>query len=90
MSVEPSPWTEIEVLRDPDGVICVITEKVEAGQRYHSYALMKEYIKDGEPRRSLFLSRRHTTAARRLLVRLEEWLDQTADRQGAARLSLGR
>lgn len=82
-----SEYKEVEVLRDPDGVICVITERQNtADRRYHTFAFFKEFPNsDGSPGRSSFLARRHTGAMRRLLGQLEEWMDRAVEQTYASR-----
>ena len=79
-------FKEVEILRDPDGVILIITEKVGAGT--YSFSLQKEYEKDGTILRASFLNRRHIDAIRRLVTKAEDWLDQEADR-AASRKAAG-
>lgn len=79
-------YREVEVLRDSDGVVCVITVRQSPdGVQHHAYALLKEYERDGKVFRTSFMNRRHAPAVRRLLLKVEEWLDQAADRVTSAR-----
>jgi len=82
----PNPsanFQETDVLRDPDGVIAVITERVRDGRV--SFMLAREFDRDGEVCRSAYMSRRHIAAARRLLNDLEERLETIEDRARAKR-----
>jgi hypothetical protein len=83
-----SEFKEAETLRDPDGLILVITEKVGAGT--YSFSLQKEYEKDGQILRASFMNRRHIPAARRLLAQVEEWFDQEADRAASRKAAAAR
>ncbi len=87
MAESKSVFTEVAVLRDPDGLVCVITEKPAppGGRAMQSFAIVKEYERDGKVLRTGFLNRRHVDAARRLLDQAAAWLDQKADRETARR-----
>jgi hypothetical protein len=78
-------YEDVAVLRDPDGVICVITKRVGTSVEFYSYMFCKEFERDGKVIRSNFLSRRHTEAVRRLTIKIEEWLDSAIDRDVASR-----
>lgn len=73
----------IEIIRDPDGVIAVITEREKDGRV--SFSLSREFDVDGKPKRSSYLARRHIAAVRRLLNDLEERLELAEDRTRAKR-----
>jgi len=76
---QPHPaYREVERVRDPDGVIAVISERIKTGQM--TFALSKEYEQDGRTRTSSYLSRRHIDGIRRLLNDLEERLEGLEDR----------
>jgi hypothetical protein len=84
-------WKEVDVIRDPEGgVICVITEREGDEHPYHSFTFMREFEREGGIQRTGYLSRRHTVAVRRLLTRLEEWLDKAVDKSTAARAAQRR
>jgi hypothetical protein len=74
-------YEEVEVLRDETGVIAVISRDKRTG--YYSYAFAKEYEHRGERRRSSFLSRRHALGVRRLVTRVEQYLDPRIDKEMA-------
>ena len=76
-------YEEVEVLRDPDGVAIVITKRIDAP--FHSFAIVKEFERDGQVIRTNFLARRHAAGIRRLLTKLEAWIDQEVDRAAAPR-----
>lgn len=76
-------FKEIEIVRDPDGVIAVITERVRDGRI--SFMIAREFERDGKTERSAFLARRHLPAVRRLLADLEERLELSEDRSRAKR-----
>ena len=78
-----SRYREIKTFHDQDGVVCVVTERLDTDTPYHSFAFFKTYEKNGQPCRTSYLSRRHTAAIRRLLVQLEEFLDQEVEKNFA-------
>lgn len=71
-------YREVETLRDPDGVIVVITERVDTG--HLSYRIQKEFESHGEVKATSYLGRRHIGAIRRLCDVLEDRLDVHVDR----------
>jgi hypothetical protein len=81
MSKINSQYEEAAVLRDPDGVVCVITRRTNSEML--SFMFCKEFERDGQIVRTGYLNRRHTTALRRLVAKVEEWLDQEVERAGA-------
>ena len=85
MADSRSRYRDVHVIRDPDNVVAVITEKIDDG--FYSYSFMKEYERDGEVVRTSFLHRRHGAAVRRLLPQVEEWIDKNIEQQRAKRLS---
>lgn len=76
-------FTELEIVRDPDGVIAVVTERAKDGRV--SFMIAREFEVDGQTKRSAFLARRHLPAVRRLLADLEERLEIVEDRSRAKR-----
>lgn len=78
-------FRQVEILRDPDGVIAVITERVANGRL--SFAIFSEFERDGETQRSSFLNARHLPAVERLVAairgNLELWEDQARARRRA-------
>lgn len=78
-------FREIQVFRDPDGVIAVVTERERDGTHYMSFAIQKEFLRQDTVVRTSFLNRRHIPAVKRLLEQLESFLDQEADRAAAQR-----
>ena len=77
----------IEVIRDPDGVVAVITERLDNGRI--SFMLAREFELNGETRRSAYLNPRHLTAVRRLIADLEERLELAEDRAREKRRDRG-
>lgn len=75
-SVE-SPFKEIEIIRDPDGVVAVITERSRDGRI--SFAIAREFEEDGQTRRTAFLASRHLPGVQRLLSELGERLELAED-----------
>jgi hypothetical protein len=84
----PSPqkpshaFRELELLRDPDGLLVTITENTKDGRV--TFMIQREYDKAGETKQTAFLQRRHIPAIRRVLNDLEERLELMEDR-GRAR-----
>lgn len=65
-------FRDLETIRDPDGVIAVITENVET--QALSYRIQKEFTHRGQVKVTSYLSQSHLPAIRRVLVELEERL----------------
>ena len=76
-------WSEVEVIRDPDGLIAVITENLATG--HVSFQICKEFDRGGSVIRTTYANRRHVPGFRRLLERVEERLDIAEDRSRAKR-----
>lgn len=74
-------FNELEVIRHPDGVVAVITERIRDGRV--SFMIAREYDVDGEVKRSAYIARRHLPAARMLINDLEERLELAEDRARA-------
>ncbi len=66
-------YREVDIIRDPEGVIAVITERKKDGAI--SFGIYQEFNRNGEVARGSFLARRHIQAARRVLDDLEERLE---------------
>ena len=82
---EPSSrrYVEIETIRDEDGLIAIITERVtDAPRRVGdlSFKLLKEFESNGEIKASAYLGRRHIPAIERLVRRVEDRIDVLTDR----------
>lgn len=86
--VRNAGFEEVKVFQDPSGVALVITQK--KGESKHSFSLLKTYEKDGVLQRTSYLNRRHLAAARALLDKAEEWLDEEVERSAAARAVISR
>jgi len=86
-SIPPKPNTfrELEIIKDPDGVIAVITERVKDGRV--SFMLAREFEQDGKTCRSAFMAARHLPAVRRLLADIDERLALIEDQARARRRS---
>lgn len=76
-------YREVERVRDPDGVVAVISERIKTGQM--SFALYKEFDQDGKIRLSSYLGTRHIPAIRRVLDDLTDRLEQLEDKARSAR-----
>jgi hypothetical protein len=68
----------IAEMRDPDGAVAVITERVTDGRV--SFALYREFEKGGSTERTSYLADRHIPGIRRLLNELERRLPGIEDR----------
>lgn len=73
----------LEIVRDPDGVIAVITERTRDGRI--SFSIAREIERNGKLDRTAFLARRHLPAVRRLLDDLTDRLELAEDRTRAKR-----
>ena len=82
-SASETRYNETDIIKDPDGVIAVITERVSDGAI--SFGIYREFDRGGRTERSKFLARRHVAGARRLLDDLEERLEQLEDQSRAKR-----
>ena len=71
----------VEVIRDPDGVVAVITKRTRDGRV--SFMLAREFELDGDTKRSAYMNSRHLPAVRRLLADLEDRLELAEDRARA-------
>lgn len=74
-------YRELEIIRDPDGVIAVITQSSRDGRI--SFKLAREFEQNGATKQTPYLARRHLPAIRRLLADLEERLDIAEDQARA-------
>jgi hypothetical protein len=74
---------EVAHIRDPDGVLGVVTERVSDGK--HSFAFFREFERDGQTQRSTYLAHRHIPAMRRVLSRLDRELEAMEDRARQSR-----
>lgn len=81
-AVEQNPdFKTLHIVRDPDGVIAVISERKRDGRI--SFMIAREFEIKGETKRGAYLARRHIAAVRRLLVDLEERLELVEDQARA-------
>lgn len=67
----------VETVRDPDGVVAVITERVSDGRI--SFMLTREFELAGETKRTTYLNSRHLPAVQRLITDLSERLELLED-----------
>jgi len=72
-------YRDVETIHDPDGVVLVITERLDG--RYLTFRIQKEYEKDGEVKNSSYLARRHIPAVKRLLREAEDRIGIIEDRR---------
>jgi hypothetical protein len=73
-----SNFREVEVFRDRDGAIAVVSERIATGQV--SFMIGREFERNGETCRSAFLNRYHIPGVERLLRELTEKLDLLEDK----------
>lgn len=76
-------YRDIEIVRDEDGVLALISEHIPSGRL--SFMIAREFERGGETMRTAFLQRRHLSAAHRLLDQLEAKLDTLEDRTRQAK-----
>lgn len=82
-SRQPDEFRVIETVRDPDGVIATVTERVRDGRV--SFSIAREYTSNGQTKETKYLSARHVPAVVRLLNDLQEKLELHEDRARAKR-----
>lgn len=80
-SDQKNDFRVVEVVKDPDGLVAVITERMSDGRV--SFMLAREFDVGGVTRRSAYIARRHLPAAARLLADLGERLELAEDRARA-------
>lgn len=76
-------YRDLELVRDEDGVLALISEHMPSGRL--SFMIAREFERGGETQRTAFLQRRHLSAAHRLLDQLEAKLDTLEDRTREAK-----
>lgn len=77
-----SAFEQIDILRNAEGLIVVITKKRSNGAL--SCAMFKEFERNGETERSSFFQRRQIDQAIELLRLAAERMDQEVDKERAA------
>lgn len=80
---QSDPYTQIEVVRDPDGPVAVVTERKKDGRI--TFSLSKEFDRNGKVERTPYFHRSHIPALRRLIDDLEAQLELFEDRARARR-----
>lgn len=83
MTESAQRYREVETIRDPDGVVAVITERIETG--HLSFRLQKEYSSHGEVKVTAYLGRRHIPAILRLAKLVGDRIDILTDQAKVAR-----
>lgn len=80
-------FTEVDLVRDPDnsGVVAVISKRDRPKGAEYSFALMKEFERNGTTERTAFMQRRHVDGANRLLELVSDRLDALEDEERARR-----
>ena len=74
----------IKEFRSVDGVVAIITTRNRNGRKNFTYALRKEYDKDGQPAQTPWLQKQHLGSARALLDAVEEFIQHAEDVDRAA------
>jgi hypothetical protein len=74
---ESKRYEDVETLRDEDGVIAVITRRVETG--HLSFRIQKEFEAQGQVKVTAYLGRRHLPAIVRLAARVADRIDILVD-----------
>lgn len=80
-------FQDLDVLRDPDGVVALITHRTRDGRVELSFSIGKEFDRDGKVERTVFLKPQHLPALARLVEALPAHLELLEDRLRAARRS---
>lgn len=81
------PFRSVAEIRDPDGVVAVITERADDGRI--SFGIFREFTNRGKTVRSAYLAHRHIPACHRLLVELGRRLELLEDRSRMRRRMAG-
>jgi hypothetical protein len=80
-------YREIETLRDPDGIIVVITQRTDTG--HHSFRIQKEFESQGQVKHTSYLGRRHVDAVTRLMKKVGDRIDILDDQFKISRARAG-
>jgi len=70
-------YREVETIRDPDGVVAIITERIATGK--YSFRIVKEYVLNGVVKQTAFFGRRHLPGVARLTTQVADRLDILED-----------
>ncbi len=79
-------YRDIELVRDEEGVVALISEHILSGRL--SFMIAREFERGGDTMRTAFLQRRHLSAAHRILDQLEAKLDSLEDRTREAKRAI--
>jgi hypothetical protein len=74
-------FREVDTLRHDDGVVAIISERVDNGR--HSVGVMREFDRRGQTERSTFLAPHQIPAAIDLLTQANGLIEQLEDRARA-------
>jgi hypothetical protein len=80
-------YREVETIRDPDGVIAVITQRTDTG--HLSFRLQKEYVANGQVKATSYLGARHCDAIERVTKQVRERIDILTDQFKLSRARSG-
>lgn len=83
MTLENPRYQVVEQVEDPDGLVAVITEQTDTGRM--SYAIFREFDRNGETCQTAYKQERHIGAELRLLSHLKDRLPELEDRARARR-----
>lgn len=81
---EDSAFEIIKEFRSVDGVVAIVTARVKNGRKSYTFALKKEFDKDGETAQTPWLQKQHVGSVRELLNQVEDFIQQTEDVDRAA------
>jgi NAD(P)H-dependent FMN reductase len=74
---------EVHQIRE-DGLVAVITRRIYNDIPRYSFAFMKEFERNGKTERSHWQEKRHLDSLRKLIERVEAWVEMTEDRERTA------
>ena len=80
-------YREVETLSDSDGVVVVITRRIDTG--HHSFRIQKEFESQGQVKHTSYMGRRHVDAITRLMKRVGERIDILDDQFKVSRARSG-
>lgn len=80
-------YREVETLSDPDGVVVVITQRIDTG--HHSFRIQKEFESNGQVKHTSYMGRRHCDAVTRLMKRVSDRIDILDDQFKISRARSG-
>lgn len=83
---DPSPaFIVVAEIRDPDGLVGVITERAVDGK--HSFAVFREWTRNGKTERSIYKNVGHIPAYIRLLTEISRRIEPLEQQARSARIT---